>query len=186
MQRLNEALAHMDDDPEAYNEFIANCKSEEELRRKLLHTFVLPPKLITAGLAIDIEFLTHTTQHKNEEDVYNIRGIIGERRDATGRWLKVDRHPDHIDKQQATQEEVAEWEEYQRMHPESDLVLEHIASPSETPQILDVSYTTSGEVSGYTRTCPPKYELVENIHYLMVEEWEQSKDFEDLVAQNGW
>jgi len=35
---LNEALAHMDDDPEAYNDFIASCKTEEDLRRKTLYT----------------------------------------------------------------------------------------------------------------------------------------------------
>jgi len=57
---------------------------------------------------VDVEFLTHTTQHKDENKVYNIRSIIDEKRDANGRWLKVDRHPDHIDKDQATQAEVAE------------------------------------------------------------------------------
>lgn len=137
-------------------------------------------------MAVDIEFLTHTTQHKNQDDVYNIRSIIGERRDANGRWLEVARHPDHIDKDQATEEEVAEWEEYQRQNPGGNRVLEHLAAPSERPQILDVSYTAEGEISGYTRSFPPKYEVVENIHYLLVEEWEESEDYADLAEENGW
>jgi len=137
-------------------------------------------------LAVDVEFLTHTTQHKNQDEVYNIHCIISERRDENGRWLEVSRHPDHIGKGQATQAEVAEWEEYQRNYPGGNRVLEHIGAPSSAPQILDASYTAEGEISGYTRSFPPKYELVENIHVLLVEEWEESEDYADLAEENGW
>jgi len=72
------------------------------------------------------------------------------------------------------------------VNPGGDRVLKHIEAPSETPQILDASYAADGQVSGYTRSCPPKYELVENIHFLLVEEWEESEDYEELALQNGW
>jgi len=153
---------------------------------RLFKTTVYLIKTIILGLAVDVEFLTHTTQHKNQDDVDNIRSIIGSRRDAKGRWLEVSRHPDHIDKEQATQAEVAEWEEYQCQNPGGDRVLEHLGAPSSTPQILDVSYAADGEINGYTRSFPPKYELVENIHCLLVEEWEESEDYADLAEENGW
>lgn len=143
-------------------------------------------KLILTGLAVDVDFLSYQTQHENEAEVYHIRRILGEKRDAKGRWLKVERHPDHISKEQATKEELEEWQEYKRLHPDGDRVFQHMQSPFGTPTILGVTYGVDGEVTGYTRTFAPRYELVKDIHFLLVEEWEESDEYQTLAVQNGW
>jgi len=137
-------------------------------------------------LAADIDFLIHTTQHKNKDEVYDIRRILGEKRDATGRWLFVDRHPERIDKEQATLAEVAIWEEYKRMDPDGDRVFEHLETPFEVPTILKYRYACGEEPCGYIRTFSARYERAGNIHRLLLEQWEDSDEFDELAFQNGW
>jgi len=130
----------------------------------------------------------HTTQHDNVEDCYIICQIMSEKRAAGLRFFKLDREADFITKKQATRQQIQEWEEYQRAHPngEEDREREYGEKPFETPSILSNCFGEDGELVGHVRSFPPVWEPEENVHGELVKMWEGTEVFRGLAAEHGW
>lgn len=113
---------------------------------------------------------------------------MSEKRIVGLRWLKIDRELDFITKKKAKLEEVREWEEYQRTHPdaENDRDVEYSKAPFETPHILCDCRDDDGKLVGYVRSYAPIWEAAEYVHEDLVRQWEETEVYKALAAENDW